>query len=761
MQKILIILFIFLIPIIALPQKRIDATITGMVYNKKTKEEIPFLNIAVKGTIIGISTNNKGQYVLKNLPIGVNVIIASGIGYKTIEKSVFLLAGESLEINFEIEEDVIQLDDVVVSANRNEINRKEAPVVINVIHPKLLESTNSVCLAQGLNFQLGLRVENNCQNCGFQQVKINGLDGPYSQILIDSRPVFSSLASVYGIEQIPANMIERVEIMRGGGSALFGSNAIAGTINIITKEPVNNSIQLANTTNIIGGNTMDYNTFLNASVVSEEQNVGAVLFSSLRNRQPFDYDKDGFTELGIVRLKTLGFRSFYKPGKYSKLSIEYHNMNEYRRGGNYFNLPPHETDITEQTEHGINTGGIKYNWLSKNTKYQFNLFSSAQHINRKSYYGAQKDMFAYGTTKDVSLSTGLQYTHRIDTLLFLPAEFTLGIEHLLNEMDDKMLGYQRHIEQNIYTSSAFMQNEWKSKKYSILIGGRVDKHNLILQPIISPRINLRYAPKDWINMRISYATGFRAPQAFDEDLHITAVGGEVTIIRLDPDLKTETFQSYSGSIELYKNFGSVLTTLLIEPFYTRLDNVFVLEEVGSDNNGNLILERRNGKGAIVQGINFETKIVPFQKIQLQAGYTFQKNEYMEPQQWSDNTALQPSKRMYRAPNHYGYFTTNYQILKNTSVSTSGVYTGTMWVQHFAGYVAEDVEKQTPDFFDLNIKLMKDFYLTKSTKMQVNAGMQNILNSYQSDFDKGQYRDAGYLYGPSLPRTFFFGLKLSI
>ena len=122
-----------------------------------------------------------------------------------------------------------------------------------MVSRKLFENTNSVCLAQGLNFQPGLRVETNCQNCGTQQVRINGLDGAYSQILIDSRPIFSALAGVYGIEQIPANMIDRVEVIRGGGSALFGANAIAGVINIITKEPTSNSVEVANTTNLIYG----------------------------------------------------------------------------------------------------------------------------------------------------------------------------------------------------------------------------------------------------------------------------------------------------------------------------------------------------------------------------------------------------------------------------------------------------------------------------------------------------------------------------
>ena len=204
----------------------------------------------------------------------------------------------------------------MVSANRNETNRKEAPTIVNLITPKLFENTNSVCLAQGLNFQPGLRVETNCQNCGFQQVRINGLDGPYSQILIDSRPIFSALAGVYGIEQIPTNMIERVEVVRGGGSALFGSSAIAGVINIITKEPTSNSVTVSNTTNLMGGEKPDINTTVNASVVSDDNKAGIMIFGSSRQRSPYDYDSDGFTEIGKLNTKTVGFRGYYRTYNY-------------------------------------------------------------------------------------------------------------------------------------------------------------------------------------------------------------------------------------------------------------------------------------------------------------------------------------------------------------------------------------------------------------------------------------------------------------
>ncbi len=761
MKKIILAIISLIITVSVFSSNRTDANINGHVVNKITGEHIPFFTISLKGTTIGTTTDATGHYFLKNLPTGKFTVTASGIGYKTVVKEVNLKSSMTVEVNFEIEEDVIQLDAVVVSANRNEVNRKEAASIVNILNTKLFENTNSVCLAQGLNFQPGLRVETNCQNCGFQQVRINGLDGSYSQILIDSRPLFSSLAGVYGLEQIPANMIERVEVVRGGGSALFGSSAIAGVINIITKEPTINSVTLSNTTNLIGGNKPDINTSVNASVVSDDNKAGVMVFGSSRQRSPFDYDNDGFAEISKINAKNVGFRGFYRTSAYSKLVLEYHNLGEFRRGGNKLDLAPHESDITEQVDHNINTGSLKYDLFTKNQKNRLSFYSSAQSIDRKSYYGAQKDLNAYGKTTDKTIVGGVQYTYMIDTLFFMPAELTMGAEYGANEMEDQMLGYNRSIYQKVNTKSAYAQNEWKNQKVSVLLGFRFDKHNLIKNPIISPRVNLRYSPNENINLRGSFSSGFRAPQAFDEDLHVTAVGGKVSLIQIDPNLKTEKSQSVSTSVDLYKNFGNVQTNLLIEGFFTNLDNVFVLEKVGTDSKDNIVLERRNGTGAQVMGINLEGKILPTQKTQLQFGMTFQKSEYKQAQRWSDNLNLEAQKKMFRSPNQYGYLTASCQVLKPLSVSLSGTYTGSMLVQHFAGYVADDIEMKTPKYYDINFKTSYDFKLNGSARMQLNAGVQNIFNSYQNDFDKGVFRDAGYIYGPALPRTFFVGMKLVI
>ena len=539
--------------------KQSDANITGHVVDAKSGEHLAYATVAVKGTTIGCATDATGHYFLKNLPEGNFVLEASSVGYKTISRNVSLRKGKTLEENFELEEDAVALDGVVVSANRSVTKRRLAPTLVNVVDMKMFENTNSPTLSQGLNFQPGVRVETNCQNCGFQQVRINGLDGPYTQILIDSRPIFSALSGVYGLEQIPANMIERVEVMRGGGSALFGSSAIAGTINIITKEPLRNSGQLAHTLTSIGGSSsFDNNTSLNASLVTDNHRAGLYVFGQNRHRDAYDHDGDGYSEMPKLKNQTVGFRSFLKTSTYSKLTFEYHHLQEFRRGGNLLNRPPHEADIAEQIQHSINGGGLKFDYFAPNEKHRLTVYTSAQHTDRDSYYGSKKDQNAYGKTTDLTFIGGSQYVYSFGKCLFMPADLTAGLEYNRDNLKDDMWGYNRYTKQTVNIGSAFLQNEWKNEKWSILLGGRLDKHNLIDHVIFSPRANLRFNPSEDINLRLSYSSGFRAPQAFDEDLHIENVGGTVSMIERAKNLKEEKSQSFSASADMYHRFGAVL-----------------------------------------------------------------------------------------------------------------------------------------------------------------------------------------------------------
>lgn len=737
--------------------RKSDANIVGHILDKNTKEHLPYITVALKGTTIGTVTDATGHYFLKNLPEGEFMLEVSSIGYKTVTRKVVLKKGKTLEEDFEIEEDAVALDGVVVSANRSETTRRLAPTLVNVVDLKLFEQTNSTTLAQGLSFQPGVRVESNCQNCGFQQVRINGLDGPYTQILLDSRPIFSALSGVYGIEQIPASMIERVEVMRGGGSALFGSSAIAGTINIITKEPIRNSGMLSHTLTGIGGNAFDNSTSLNASLVTDDQRAGLYIFGQNRHRAAYDHDDDGYSEIPKLHGQTVGFRSYLKTSLYSKLTFEYHHMEEFRRGGDLLNRPPHEANIAEQVEHSINGGGLKFDYFSPDEKHRFNVFASAQHIDRNSYYGGGQDPNAYGKTNDLNWMAGSQYIYSFGKCIFMPSDLTVGIEFNQDKLKDNMWGYNRQVNQTVKIGSAFLQNEWKNDKWGILIGGRLDKHNLIDNIIFSPRANLRFNPTEDINFRLSYSSGFRAPQAFDEDLHIENVGGSVAMIQLSDNLKEERSQSLSASADVYQRLGDFQVNFLVEGFFTKLNDVFALTDA-EEENGILTRVRYNAPGARVMGLTLEGKLAYRNLFQFQAGLTLQQSHYDEAHEW--NPEAPKVKKMMRTPNTYGYFTATYTPIKPLSVTLSGTYTGSMLVPHEAGVIEKPVTVMTKKFADIGLKAAYDFKLYKSINLQVNAGVQNIFNSYQNDFDKGPDRDSGYIYGPSLPRSFFAGVKIS-
>lgn len=737
--------------------RKSDANIVGHILDKNTKEHLSYITVALKGTTIGTVTDATGHYFLKNLPEGEFMLEVSSIGYKTVTRKVVLKKGKTLEEDFEIEEDAVALDGVVVSANRSETTRRLAPTLVNVVDLKLFEQTNSTTLAQGLSFQPGVRVESNCQNCGFQQVRINGLDGPYTQILLDSRPIFSALSGVYGIEQIPASMIERVEVMRGGGSALFGSSAIAGTINIITKEPIRNSGMLSHTLTGIGGNAFDNSTSLNASLVTDDQRAGLYIFGQNRHRAAYDHDDDGYSEIPKLHGQTVGFRSYLKTSLYSKLTFEYHHMEEFRRGGDLLNRPPHEANIAEQVEHSINGGGLKFDYFSPDEKHRFNVFASAQHIDRNSYYGGGQNPNAYGKTNDLNWMAGSQYIYSFGKCIFMPSDLTVGIEFNQDKLKDNMWGYNRQVNQTVKIGSAFLQNEWKNDKWGILIGGRLDKHNLIDNIIFSPRANLRFNPTEDINFRLSYSSGFRAPQAFDEDLHIENVGGSVAMIKLSDNLKEERSQSFSASADVYQRFGDFQVNFLVEGFFTKLNDVFALTDA-EEENGILTRVRYNAPGARVMGLTLEGKLAYRNLFQFQAGLTLQQSHYDEAREW--NPEAPKVKKMMRTPNTYGYFTATYTPIKPLSVTLSGTYTGSMLVPHGAGVIEKPVTVMTKKFADIGLKAAYDFKLYKSINLQVNAGVQNIFNSYQNDFDKGPDRDSGYIYGPSLPRSFFAGVKIS-
>jgi len=741
-----------------------DANIGGHVVDAETGEHLPGCVIKILGTSLATSTDASGHYIFRDLRPGEYTLEARGLGYVTTKLDTSVKAAQTVELNFSVQPDAFMLDQVVVTSSKSETRRRESPSLVNVLNGAAFQRLGACSLADGLDFQPGVRVENDCQNCGFTQVRINGLDGHYSQILMNSRPVFSALTGVYGLEQIPANMIDRVEVMRGGGSALFGSSAVGGTINIITKDPMVNSAQVAHRLTSIGpSGAFDNNTTLNASVVTDNGLAGLFIYGQSRYRDGYDHNGDGFTEVPQLKTQTLGARGFFRTSDISKLTVEYHNTHEYRRGGDRLNVPPHMAMIAEQTDHNIHAGEATYDLWLRDRRDHLSLFAATQNTRRQSYYGSDMDPDAYGRTSDVVITAGSQWTHPMDRFLFMPAELVAGLEYSFNRLHDVTVGYDHDVKQCVRIYSAYLQNEWRDKRWGFLAGARVDKHSMISGPIVSPRVNIRYNPAENVNLRASYSTGFRSPQAYDEDFHVAIVGGERVVTVLAPGLKQESSQSVSLSADLYHRFGNVQTNLLVEGFFTDLRDVFALRQLdGTDAMGNAVLERYNGSGARVMGINLEAKAFFSSHFDMQGGVTIQSSRYKKPEQWSDNPDVPAVKKMFRTPDVYGYLTANWEITHHLSATLNATGTGPMTVQHMEGSGTDvDLAERTQSFFDASVKLAYTFRLFNRVNLEVSAVVSNIFNSYQNDFDLGPARDSGYIYGPALPRCVNAGVSISL
>lgn len=440
---------------------------------------------------------------------------------------------------------------------------------------------------------------------------------------------------------------------------------------------------------------------------------------------------------------------------------------------------PFEAYIAEQVDSNVDGGSLKFDWYGAE-KHRFNLYAAAQLTKRKSYYGGgepigtlpenptpeeletyNQRLASYGQTRDLTYTFGGQYAYDFNRLLFMPSTITAGVEYTADDLSDQSGYREEAIKQEVNTKSVYAQNEWKDERWSFLVGARLDKHSLLKNAIISPRANIRFNPADEINLRLSYGQGFRAPQLFDEDLHVNIADGESIVSVLDSNLKKETSHSFSASVDWYFNVDNIQFNFLAEGFYTRLLDPFtsVMEEQAD---GSWIYRTVNSSGAKVYGGNFEIRSIPAKWLELQIGATVQKSLYDEAIKWSDdeNDLVTPTKRMMRTPDMYGYFIATLTPLKRFTSVFSGNYTGSMLVPHEAGYIEVNRTEETLSFFELNWKASYIFSLYQGSSFELSAGIQNIFNAYQKDFDKGADRASSYIYGPTLPRSYFVGGKIT-
>jgi outer membrane receptor for ferrienterochelin and colicins len=686
--------------------------------------------------------------------------------YTTIDTSFIENGTDTLVVSLSEKLHSIEKD-VVVTATRSSTSKEESPLRISVIDSKQLEQTQSVTLAEGLQYQQGLRLENNCQNCGTTQIRINGLEGPYSQILIDSKPIFSTVSGVYGLEQIPSSMIESIEVLRGGASSMYGGNAVGGVINVLTKEPLANTAEFSTTGTSFGKGSFELTSQLYGTIVNDDFTNGLTVYGTSRQRDPFDANGDDFSEIARLRQNTIGTKLYVKPTKQTSIKFGYSYINEDRRGGNKFELEPHQADITEwiASSTHLATASIDYQPTATST---INLYSGFSLVDRESYYGANQDSNAYGTTDNQLFLIGTSYIQEITTDNFGDHLFTTGIEAQYEGLKDIALGYNRNLRQIVRQQGLYFQDNIQLYPYlDAIVGLRIDKHSMVNNLMLNPRMSIKYSPIPSISLRGNYSTGYRAPQAFNEDLHIQVVNGDLQIHLPGNNLREERSKSYSLNIEHRYSDKDFNFTSSFEAFSTTLDGVFVYNNIGKDPLGNQVFERVNGNNSVVNGVTIDVSGTYGSSISMRASFTSQRNNFSDAVVWSEReveipgqglTLLEQTSNQYlRTPNNYGFFSLTVGPFSSIVTSISGVYTGSMLVPWYQEN--EDILLKTQNFFDVMVQCE---YSPKFLQgIEVTAGLFNIFQSYQPIFDSGINRDAGFTYGPLKPRSIFLGVRYSL
>lgn len=664
---------------------------------------------------------------------------------------------------------------VTVTAARTEQTRDEAPMLVTITDRDALRAVQALSLAEGLSFQPGLRLENNCQNCGFTQVRLNGLQGPYTQLLIDSRPVFSSLAGVYGLEHIPTEMIDRIEVVRGAGSALYGAGAIAGTINIIPRDPSTTSLSATSSGSWMNARNPDAMLSLRGSWASSDLRSGVTIFGVTRDRSAYDHNGDTYSELPRMRTTSGGLRAVHELSDRDRLTIDAHWIREFRRGGNQFDLPPFEADIAEQLDHAIAGGTVSYEHAFDENASRLSVYGSGRSVQRSSYYGgtggdptmASEAALFFGTTTDRTGVAGVQGSTRAWSVFSLPLLATAGIETQFNSVRDAMPGYFRRIDQRTANVGSYVQIQIApSSPLSVALGVRADAlridgtyaFDVVSQEeiretflVVNPRLSVVGRLSDVWQLRSTYATGFRGPQAFDEDLHISTLQGAARFIRLAPGLRPERSHSVTLSLDGMSSTPDIALGVTADIFATVLTSPFVVALTADTlpGSGASVAEKTNGDASYVSGANIEFRYAQARRFELTTSLTMQYARYVTAQvvaQRDDGTTVTTADIL-RTPNIYASSIFSWTPDVALRLNASCVLTGPMWIVNER--LLERI--RTPWFAEVSVQGVYDVHLG-DVNVSIGLGVVNIFNAYQRDLERGSQRDAAYIYGPMRPRT---------
>ncbi len=681
----------------------------------------------------------------------------------------------------------LQSFEVVSTATRTERLASEIPIRTEVVTPELLFSAGVNDLSTAIDYIPGARTEANCQNCGTTEVKLLGLGAGYNQILFDGQPLFSGLAAVYGLEHIPAAFIDRIEVVKGGGSSIYGPGAVAGVINILPSEPYHTRIQGETAIEIFDGESALSGSFV-ADYAPHEAGLATSLYGQWNDSKAVDLNDDGFSDITRKEFETFGMKTWAYPVEDGRLSIDYGYTSEVRRGGDRMDLLPHESQITEQLEHAWDRGGVRWEHsLSDSVTYQIGL--SVSNIARDSYYGGVGDVALPGQSgyDEAEYNQALEDSRKLygfteSKRLYLESLFnhdlgdhylTWGVQQQSDTVFDekrddsgrslrsdgtlaRVKGEDPIADDTFDLFSILVQDEWSpSARWTVIGGLRADQHSEIDDWIYSPRFAVRHTLNAEWTLRSSVSTGFRAPEVFDEDFHIEILD-DPTRTRNASGLKEEKSVSTAAGFIWTPQWARNRVQADVELYQSRLSDTFnVSDIVRSDPNGNAFKLRENSGKARVQGIEANLLYRFTDRIKAEIGMSYNDARFGEAQEVLPGVF---EKRFLETPRLTGVGQLAYENAELFDVFLGVVYTGPMIaVEEIGGRVNE----ATTDFYVVDLTVAKHFSIGGESGMHLDllAGVRNLFDERQPDLSSGPNRDTTYFYGPRYPKSFIIKARI--
>ena len=772
--------------------------IHGKVIDKRTGDPLTGVNVVLVGTRLGAATDRNGHFHIDYVFPGTHTMQVSIVGYKSLVIHDLLIRnGETITRDIVLEEDFLEGEEVVVTATRTPKLLKEVPVRTTLISSKKIEEKAATNLYEALDNEPGIRVEQQCSACNFSQIRMSGLEGGYAQTLIDGQQIFTGLAGVYGLQQIQTGTIERIEVVKGAGSALYGSDALAGVVNVVMKEPglqpsfnVNTNIGSHGTNHFTASGT--HRTGNIGIVFSAQKDIESEIDVSGAESDPYDdTGKDLFTD----RVKTSNFGGSAKVfwydalGRDSKIKLSANLTNAFRKGGYIPQwddpyAPDTEQIRTERYETGLGfektfTRGNKFDVNATYVKHYRNATNGAAwdkaidagmvnddlnytdagnaYVNAHGFSEFRENYYPKPFIADEKLYLGdVRYSHPLGR----HSLFT-GVQYRHSDLDQTLNGESS--DKNADDAGVYVQGDFYINNiFEVVAGLRHDTHHSeddltgteYDESAINPRAALRISATEDLTIRANFGTGFRVPYLFAEDLHLCAAAPR---IYKGPDLEAEKATSFSLGADLYKTdyrFGvSVFRTDIKDKIEFISPGDGIIPDGYDYRWSNVGNASTHGFELTAGGVSYGG----FFEYSADLVYTYAKfdeHRFSREDYPGEDGGWENSDRIPRSPEWTGNvsFSINPGDWRLTAQAN---YVGSMFIDHVP---EEDTNllriEETKGFVTVNTRVARSF----KRKFTFFFGAKNLFDYVQP---KRDITDAAYIWAPLYGRIVYAGFDIAV